>query len=189
MTPPAQGTRRRWRPGPIAYAAAWLVGGAAVSIVIIALLGGSEDGPTNEPAVAPIAPADLDSAALRAACEVRRHTDSRPAEPPSGGPSGFPPPPAVYRAPLDRSAVVAALRRGRVVLQYRPGLSPDALEQLEGLHKTVPAGTIVTPNPRMTAQVAITAWRRALLCPHFKPETLDAIRLFRGRFLGKRPRA
>jgi hypothetical protein len=83
--------------------------------------------------------------------------------------------------------VVAAVRRGLIVIQFRPGLSREQMGEIESLQGTVPAGTVVTPNPRMGFEAAATAWRRALLCPRLNAGTLDAIRLFRGRYLGLRP--
>ena len=54
----------------------------------------------------------------------------------------------------------------------------------------IPAGTILAPNgTRMPYALAVTAYRRLLGCPRVTPATLDAVQLFRGRFVGGGPEA
>jgi hypothetical protein len=80
------------------------------------------------------------------------------------------------------------MRHGIVVIQYRPGLSAGLLDVLTALQSAVPKGTIVAPNAtRMPYEVAATAWRRVLGCPRLDATTIDAVRLFRGRFVGSTP--
>jgi hypothetical protein len=75
-----------------------------------------------------------------------------------------------------------------VVIQFREGLDGERLEALKTLQAAVPTGTIVTPNATgMRFELAVTAYRRLLGCPRFSDQALDAVQLFRGRFLGSGP--
>lgn len=187
MTPRIEVKRSRWRFWPVAYAFAWLAGGAAVALTLIFLLGGSDGQTPSEEVAAPIDTPDLDAAAGRAGCTVLKSADPRPAEPPSEGNGGRAVEPAVYEEPLERRAIVATLRRGVVVLQYRPDISDEGREELAALQETLPKGTVLTPNPRMKAMVGASAWRHLIACPEPGDDALDALRLFVGRYLGTRP--
>jgi hypothetical protein len=56
------------------------------------------------------------------------------------------------------------------------------------VQQAVPKGTIVAPNATgMRFALAVTAYHHLLGCPRYSPRVLDAVRLFRGRFLGSRP--
>lgn len=148
----------------------------------IVLLGGEE---TVE--LPPVRQIELVDAARAAGCRIEQ-AGVRPLNPPVQGPRGTPAGPGVYDAQPDVAMLVAALRRGRVVIHYRPGLERGRVRELERLQAAVPEGTLVVPNAtRMPYEVAITAWRRLLGCPTFEDEAIDALRLFRGRFLGSGP--
>jgi hypothetical protein len=91
------------------------------------------------------------------------------------------------RAPSVPS-LVAALRHGILVIHFRPGLEDERLDELREVQEAVPEGTIVTPNATaMPYEVAVTAYRRLLGCRQFTDATLDAVRLFHGRFVGSGP--
>lgn len=137
----------------------------------------------------PVRQTELTDAARSAGCDLRLTGDFERSNPVAGGPrTAAPLEPGVYERPPDSRRLVAALRRGIIVIQYRSGLDEKEVEQLQELQRAVPSGTIVTPNgTEMPFVVAATAWRRVLGCPDFTAATIDAIRLFRGRFLGSGP--
>lgn len=180
--------RHRTPGGAVRYTLTWLVGGGIAAILIIALIDAVGGAPSTVE-VEPVREPSLASAAPAAGCRLLEPDDVRPSEPVSEGASGVTARPGVYEAPLARSAIVGSLRRGVVVIQHRPDLAADEVDELRALFDAVPEGTIVTANPRMRDAAAITAWRRALLCPHVAQSVLDAFQLFRGRFLGAGPDA
>lgn len=52
----------------------------------------------------------------------------------------------------------------------------------------MPAGTVLAPGgPGMRSAVVARAYRHLLVCPRFGAHALDALRLFRGRFVGTAP--
>ena len=164
------------------YAATWLVAGAVVAALLVVLLDGEE---TVE--LPPVRQIELVEAARAARCDFEQ-AGNRPLNPPVEGRAAAPAAPGVYDVSPDVAMLVGALRGGRVVIHYRPGLSTDRVRELERLQEAVPEGTLVVPNAtRMRYEVAITAWRRLLGCPRFTDEVIDALRLFRGRYLGSGP--
>jgi hypothetical protein len=180
--PGSDGDDPRPRGGLARYAAAWLVAGALAASLLVVLLG-RED--TVE--LPPVRQIDLVEAARAARCQLAS-SGSRPLNPPVDGPAGEPAAPGVYDVAPDVRMLIGALRRGRVVIHYRPGLADRRVRELERLQEAVPEGTLVVPNAtRMPYEVAITAWRRLLGCQRFTDEVTDALRLFRGRFLGSGP--
>jgi hypothetical protein len=172
----------------IRYAFGWLGLGALAALAIIAALGGGE---TREPAVAlpPVHETELASAARDAGCRFRRARRGERLNSPVDGAAGLASArPGVYdRAPRSE-ALTAAARRGVVVIQYRPGLDGDDLDDLRVLQQALPAGTIVTPNATaMPYELAVTGYRRLLGCTRFSEQAVEATRLFQGRYLGRGP--
>jgi chloramphenicol 3-O-phosphotransferase len=89
---------------------------------------------------------------------------------------------------VARSRLAAAVRRGLVVISYRAGLARKRVEQLRALQSVAPQGTIVTPDDaRARGEILVAAYRRLLACPRFTDVALDALRLFRGRYIGIGP--
>ena len=84
---------------------------------------------------------------------------------------------------------MGAIRTGIVVFHVQPDAAADLRGELRRLQAAVPRGTIVTPNPAMEFALAATAWQRSLGCPRPTRDAIDALRLFRGRFLGTGPEA
>ena len=85
------------------------------------------------------------------------------------------------------SSLIAALRDGVVVVQFR-GVDESAVDLLHAIQEAVPDGTIVAPNETGRPYiVAVTAYRRLLGCREPNDSTVDAIQLFRGRFVGSGP--
>jgi len=144
-------------------------------------------GGEDEVSLPPVRQTELADAAVAAGCELRRNRPADPQGPPVDGPGAAPAAPGVYSRPVDGSALVGAMRSGMIVIHYRPPLAQNRVDQLGELQKAVPVGTIVTPNETMRYALAVTAWRRLLGCRRFDGGTIDAIRLFRGRFIGSGP--
>ena len=164
----------------------WLIGAALVATAAIALLDEGEDEPVALP---PVRQTELDLAAKDAGCELRRTREPEGLNPPVTGPGGVTPArPGFYEEQPAVSSLIAAIRRGIVVIHFRGGLDGSRIDELRALQEAVPSGTIVTQNATgMPYVVAVTAYRRLLGCPRFTDATLDAIRLFRGRRLGSGP--
>ena len=135
----------------------------------------------------PVRQVDLVQAARVAGCRLER-AGRTPLNPPvAGAVDVAPAAPGIYERPPDSERVVGALRRGYIAIHYRPGLDDDLVDALGEIQRTVPEGTLLVPNDTMSYEVAATAWRRLLGCPRFSRQAVDALRLFRGRFLGSGP--
>jgi len=167
----------------LGYAARWLAIGVVATLVILAVLSLRPD----EVSLPPLRQTELSEAARAARCVLDDGRTPLGSQPPASGPPARAARPRSYaRAPSPES-LVGAIRRGIVVIHYRPALGEEERERLEELQLAIPAGTIVTPNAEMPYLVAVTAWRRRLGCERFEATTVDAIRLFRGRFIGLGP--
>jgi uncharacterized protein DUF3105 len=165
------------------YALTWL-GACAVIVAVVALIH-RDSHPVTLP---PVGQIRLERAAHAARCDLRRGRAAERVNPPGDGTPGRAAAPGTYKRPLPAPALAAAMRHGIVVIQYRPGLSARLVDVLTALQSAVPKGTIVAPNAtRMPYEVAATAWRRVLGCPRLDDTTIDAVRLFRGRFVGSTP--
>jgi hypothetical protein len=160
--------------------------GAIVAGALGALSGGRDEGGAELP---PVQEIRLERAAHVASCRLRGGASAtRPRSIADGG-APRAAQPGAYRTPVNEDALLAALRRGVIVIQYRAGIAPERLGQLTALQARLPAGTILAPNEAATPyEVAVMAWRRMLRCPRLDGVTMDAIRLFRGRFVGSAPR-
>jgi hypothetical protein len=178
-------SRRPARYPLVRYALAWLAAGALGTALLVAVLDDA-DRPVELP---PVQGVDLPATARAAGCELRGPAGVRGLNPPVDGPRGDSPArPSAPRSAADARRSPAALRRGVVVIHYAARVSRRDVDELRNLQAAVPEGTIVAPNgTRMPYDVAVTAWRRLLGCPRFAPEVLDAVQLFRGRFLGQGP--
>lgn len=179
--PPASGSAGR--RAVLGYIAAWVVTGAIVALGIVAVLRGGDD----EVALPPVRQTELSQAAREAGCQLRAGAAARGDEPPIAGPPARAAAAGVYENAPSARALVGALRRGLVVISYRPDLPEERRDQLETVQRAVPEGTIVVRDDRMRFVVAVSAWQRLLGCPRAGPKTLDALRLFSGRFLGSGP--
>jgi len=165
-----------------AYVLGWALTGAIAAVLVVTLLRG---GGGDDVTLPPVRETELSRAAQRAGCELRDGslrdepvTDGRPARPARAG---------FYDEPRPASELAGALRRGIVVISFRRDLPEDRREQLEVVQRAVPAGTIVVRNDRMRYTLAISAYRRRLGCRRVMASTLDAVRLFRGRYVGSGP--
>ena len=182
---PRGGESPRPRGAILRYAAAWLVAAGIVVGVVFAIFGnGDETVP-----VPPVRETELTHAASQSRCLIRTAAPGEQLNPPVDGPSGMrAAKPGFYDQPVAAAELTAAVRRGIIVIQFRAGLDDDGLGALKALQAAVPEGTIVVPNGTgMRYEVAVVAYRRLLACPRFSTAALDAVQLFRGRFLGSGP--
>lgn len=169
------GSSGLWR-----YVAAWMIAGAVAVAGVLVLLGSRADhGSTPTVAVPPLRQVSLGMAVRRARCTLAlRRAEAAPTGPRSARPGVFP-------APIPLAVREAALRRGFIVIEYRRDLGPELVDQLRTIQKTVPTATVLAPaagGARDALVVASAA--RELRCARVTPTSLDAMRLFRGRFLG-----
>lgn len=179
------GGRNGSRLAILVYAAAWLVAAAVLVGVLLAVL---DTGEPEEVSLPPVHETQLTLAARRAGCELRRARPGEHLNPPVlGGAGALPARPGFYEEPPSVSALLAALREGMVVIQFRE-LDDSDVDLLRSFQDSVPDGTIVAPNATgMPFAVAVTAYRRLLGCHELSDSSVDAIQLFRGRFVGSGP--
>ncbi len=172
---------RNWAAGR--YALAWFLAIGAVVAFAVGLLH------------VPSRHADPVAAAARhGGCVLRQDAGDVAArdldvmQPPTFGPRARPAAPGVYTHAPHTAALVGALRRGVVVIQYRPGTTRQTVADLQAAHDSVPV--ILTPDRTgMRYAVAATAWGRLLGCPDASSNALQAVRLFALRFRGSGPDA
>lgn len=169
------------------YATGWILVAVITALALGAVIRGV--GSDEEVPLPPVRATELDDAAMQAGCELRRARARDRLNPPvDGPPTRARIRPGVYERPLPPATLAAAVRQGIVVIHYRPDLDEGIVEQLGELQKAVPEGTIVAANgTRMAYEVAVTAYRRLLGCRTYSSRAVDAVRLFRGRYIGRGP--
>jgi len=185
-----RGSRRdSRRPGgaAVAYAVAWLVAVGIVVGVVFAIFGNGDE----TVSVPPVRETVLTDAATHGRCQLRTAGAGERLNPPVDGPAGGrAAQPGFYEQPVATAELTAAVRRGIIVIQFRGDLDGERVDALKALQSAVPEGTIVAPNGTgMRFELAVTAYRRMLGCPRFTTASLDAVQLFRGRFVGSGPDA
>ena len=189
------GMRRLWRTrrdtrvsrrGVFAYAVAWLVAAGLAVGLVATITAGDDSGMVSVP---PVRETELADAASQGGCRLERAGAGERLNPAVDGPPGArPAAPGFYDHPISSAALVAAIRHGTIVIQYRTSVEGDRLDALKSLQAALPTGTIVAPNATgMQVELAVTAYRRMLACPRFSLRALDAVQLFRGRFVGTGP--
>lgn len=167
---------RRPSAALLRYAAGWGLAGAVVAAALLLLFRSSA-----VPELRPLQQVELSAAARAAGCRLQ------PAALPDRDPAR-PVPAGVYDAPVPEGGTVAALRRGLVVVTYRLELGKEDRQRLEVLQKVVPQGTVLAPDGAAAgAAMRVRAWRMELGCPRADDRTIEAVRLFRGRYIGRRP--
>jgi hypothetical protein len=173
------------RLATLAYVASWLVAATAIVGVLLAVLDTDEP---NQVSLPPVQETELVDAARRAGCELRRARPGERLNPPVVGGVGVTAARAgFYDESLDPASLLAAQRDGVIVIQFRDLESAD-VDLLRSFQEAVPDGTIVAPNDTgMPFAVAVTAYRRLLGCRELSQPSIDAIQLFRGRFVGSGP--
>ena len=165
------------------YALVCVAIGAAAAALLVALLGDAD--PRSGVSLPPVRQTQLVEAAQSSNCRLRRTKPVRLRDATSqtaGVRPGF------YDEALPDQLLNVALRRGVIVILYRRGIDRERVEQLRSLQTVVPTGTIVAPGGAASRyEVAVTAYRRLLECAEFTDGAIDAIRLFRGRYIGTGP--
>jgi hypothetical protein len=138
----------------------------------------------------------LTVAAKRGDCVLRTDAGGASArdldvmQPPTFGPPGVPAAAGSYARAPRTAALVAALRHGTIVLQYRAGAPRRTVRALRRLRLLAPFSSIVTPDRTgMRYAVAATSWGRLLGCPHASPSALAALQAFALRYRGRGPDA
>ncbi len=185
-----------------------LVGGVVVACAIIAGVvfavgsgGGGEDG---------IDDGELTAAAKGAGCVYRAYPDEgrgHSAEkltaadyktnPPTSGTHNPNPAGDGLYVPGNEPAIenwVHTLEHGRILTQYKPGTDEDVVAQLTTFFNENVADSggayhsvLMQNNSKMTAQVAVVAWRHSMTCSEFAPKALAAFRTFRDALVDKAP--
>lgn len=159
--------------GLAVYIAGWLAAGAVVAVVLIFVFRGEG----HSPSLPPVQANDLEAAARRAGCRIERRRAVAAAS--LAVRTG------IYGHALRPEQVRATARRGVIVIEYRPELGSASSERLEQLQRTVPNGTVLAPaRPGAARRLVVTAARRRLLCDRLGADAVDALRLFRGRYVG-----
>lgn len=165
------------------YALVCVAIGAAVAALLVALVDGADPG--SGVSLPPVRQTQLVKAVQFSGCKLRRTEAARPRDEtpePAGARPGF------YDEALPGALLDVALRRGVIVISYRRGIDHARVEQLRSLQTVVPTGTIVAPGGAASRyEVAVAAYRRLLECAEFTDAAIDAIRLFRGRYIGTGP--
>lgn len=165
------------------YALTWLAAGAAAIALFVAL----DRGP-QEVSLPPVQSTDLASAVRTSGCKLDVAGVGETLNPPvDGDDGGEAVAPGVYEDAVPAGALVGALRRGTLVLQYRPGTDDGIVDELRRLQDTLPRAVVVAPNGTgMAFEVAVAAHRRLLGCTTYGEAQRDAVRLFLGKYLGTR---
>ena len=175
----------------VRYAAVWLLAGClAAAVVVVAVRGAAQTGSGGRPA------GERAAAKPAGSCIIRRDTGRvtpsalRAMQPPTLGPPARPARPGVHTRPLRPRALVGALRRGLIVVQYRPSLRPEIVRRLRREFGTGSPPTVVTPDATgMRFAVAVTAWSRLLGCASAHGDALRAAQDFRRHHAGAGPEA
>jgi Protein of unknown function (DUF3105) len=158
----------------------------------------------------PIQFADLEISAQRAGCQVRLNLpdegnthvpNSTPVQyktvpPTSGNHNPIPISDGAYTTPMSANPAtkgmnirdeVHAMEHGRVEIHYKPTLPESQQLALKGVFDASPDGVLLYPDPNMPYDVAVTAWTKMVVCPHYDPLVLDVIRNFRDTYIGNGP--
>jgi hypothetical protein len=160
-----------------AYVAGWIAtSGIAAALGVLAVESISSDQTGRGDPIA----------AVRDRCVVRATT--APQRPPVAGRPSAAAPTGVYSSSPPVAGLVGALRRGVVVVQYRPGLSGTAVQELRRAFGSTSGLRIVTPDATaMRYVVAGTAWGRFIGCRRIDPSVISALARFATRYQGSGP--
>jgi hypothetical protein len=110
--------------------------------------------------------------------------------PTSGDHSEDPLADGAFADPAPPANYLHSMEHGRVVIHYAPDLPEDEQLEIKGVFEESPAGVILTPNPELRSEVAVTAWLRLATCGNYEGSTtLDLIRAFRDIYRGQGPEA
>lgn len=90
----------------------------------------------------------------------------------------------VYRVEIPDIYQVHSLKRGTIIVQYRPTLQAASRQTLEDLTRALGRNIIVAPRSGLTAPIVLTAWTRRLALPE---ADADMIRAFHEQFTTDAP--
>ncbi len=169
------------------YVLSWVAAGAMTTAVVLVLLR-SGDGPRRAPTVTlpPVREIALVDAVRKSRCRLQRSRRGSPLR--AATARTQPAAPRIYNAAPATQTLNAATRRGIIVIQYHPQTPAKRIEQLRQLQRTVPHGTILAPaTPTRRDALIVASYQRLLRCPQISDATLNALHLFRGRFIGRGP--
>ena len=170
------------------YGVAWLAATAVLVVGVLIAVRGLADGPDGSGRAVFAGPGTP--------CGERH--DTGPADrsatlvmqPPTFGPPAEPAPAGEHQRSPRPEALVGALRRGRIVVQYRPGLQPVFVRRIEREFDAMERETVITPDATgMRYAIAVTTWRRVLGCSAVDAKALRAARDFALRYAGSGPDA
>lgn len=183
------------------YSIAWLLAGCvAAGAIVLAVQSASGSGDGEQSASgsggAEQARNQRPPDRLTRSCVVRRDTGPvtssslRVLQPPTLGPPSRPATPGIHTRPLAATELVGALRRGYIVVQYRPSLEAALVRRLRREFGAGDPPTVVAPDATgMRFTVAVTAWSRLLGCADLGEDTIAAAQEFRRRYAGAGPDA
>lgn len=174
----------RW--AVVSYALLWVVAGCLVLAFVVYLIRLTDDDVVSP---SPAQRVELAAAVRTARCELREHRSGQVLSPPVHGEAAPPARPGVYDRTPGTAALVGAMRRGYVIIHYRPGLAKSRIDELREVQRAVPSQTVVAPDEGMRHQLAVTAWHRSVGCRTFNDDAIAVVRLFRAGYLGSGPDA
>ncbi|HEU4974843.1 MAG TPA: hypothetical protein VFT50_07100 [Baekduia sp.] len=170
------------RSGLGRYLLAWLLAGAVIVAAVAVIHGRASPRPGGlATPVPPLRETSLRTAVRRAHCSLAaRRQRPRPA------PSAPVPRATAHDRALTSAERQTALGGGLIVIEYRRDLPLRVVDELRLLRDRVPEGTVLAPRDGRAAALLVSSARRRLRCGRASPVALDALRLFRGRYLGIR---
>lgn len=92
-----------------------------------------------------------------------------------------------YLTKPPEARLVHAMEHGRVEIRYSPDLPEEDQLALKGVFDDDPDGMILTPDPDLDGEVAVSAWTNAVSCETYDPLFLDVVRNFRDTYRGNGP--
>ncbi len=164
------------------YIAGWIAtAGVAAVLGLLAVR-------TISPDTRPLRRSPDPIAAVRDRCVLK--ATSSPQRPPVAGRESAPAATGVYTTSPSVARLIGALRRGVVVVQYRPGLSGTDVARLRSAFGLGGGLRIVTPDATaMPYVVAGTAWGRLIGCHRLDAKVMSALSRFALRYQGLGPDA
>lgn len=116
-----------------------------------------------------------------------------PTNPPHSGPqNGVPAEDDLYEESPSEERVLHSLEHGRIGVWVNPAAPEEVLAGIRSFYDEDPYHVIVTPQPGLKEQVALSAWEadgkgRILRCRSVTDESWDALRAFKEAYRDKGP--
>lgn len=80
--------------------------------------------------------------------------------PTSGWHYASPAPWGIYTEPIPDEVQVHNLEHGGIMVQYKPGIDQQVIDELTRIVKKYPSKVILAPYPKLDQDIALTAWER-----------------------------